>query len=183
MVEPARPVARAFVIAGRVRYNIDMKTVEKLRVEIETAIENLDEINARFTTFLGKGQRDLDGALLFSRYVELYYNRLETVFLHVKAAFGNDVESTQWHKTLLSAMAKDTPYRKRLIGDAAFHALDELRGFRHFVRYNYRLDNYDWDRIRVITEMYEKSYTNVVADFRAFIEYLDALSSQDDTDG
>ena len=60
--------------------------------------------------------------------------------------------------------------------------LDELRGFRHFVRYNYRLDNYDWDRMELIAAMLRKSHETIIPEFGEFIEYLESLERTEDRD-
>lgn len=159
-----------------------MKDTEKLADEIRIAIETLSEIRERFDDFMGRNSRGVEDALLFGRYVELYYGRIETVFLHVKNMFGNDVETEAWHKGLLYAMTRDTSYRRRVISDSTYHALDELRGFRHFVRYNYRLDNYDWDRMELIAAMLRKSHETIVPECGGFIEYLESLERREDSD-
>jgi hypothetical protein len=157
-----------------------VKAIAKLADEIRIALGNLEEIDRNFAVLLNSDRRDTEAALLFGRYVELHYNRVETVLLHIKHAFGNDVQADTWHKSLLYAMTRTTSERERVISDATFHALDELRGFRHFVRYNYRLDNYDWDRMDAIGAMYRKSLAGVSSDFRTFLSYLEALRSEVD---
>lgn len=157
-----------------------VKAIVKLADEIRIALRHLEEIDRNFAVLLDSERRDTEAALLFGRYVELHYNRIETVLLHIKHTFGNDLEADTWHKSLLYAMTKSTDERERVISDSTFHALDELRGFRHFVRYNYRLDNYDWDRMDAIATMYRKSLAGVSSDFGRFLSYLESLLSDGD---
>ena len=43
--------------------------------------------------------------------------------------------------------------RPRVISDATFAALSELRRFRHFKRYYFSFD-YDWDRLELVRSKY-----------------------------
>lgn len=149
-----------------------MKIVERIIDEIESALTQIVEINDRLESFLSRSARDFDSVLLVSRYLELYYNRLETIFLHIKNLYGNDIQADLWHKNLLYAMTKENPTRKRVISDATFHALYELRGFRHFSRYKCRLDSYDWDRLDIPIQMYRKCYPDVRTELREFSDFL-----------
>ena len=156
-----------------------MNIVEKLIDEIETALLQIEDINSRLEGFLPRSKRDFESALLLSRYLELYYNRLETIFLHIKNFYGNEIQSELWHKNLLYAMTKENSTRKRVISNPTFHALDELRGFRHFSRYNYRVDSYDWDRLDIIIQMYRKSYPNVRTELQEFANFLKETLDKD----
>ena len=153
-----------------------MKIAEKLIDEIESALIQVEEINSRLENFLSRSKRDFESALLLSRYIELFYNRLETIFLHIKNFYGNEIQSELWHKNLLYAMTKENSTRKRVISNTTFHALDELRGFRHFSRYNYRVDSYDWDRLDIIIQMYRKSYDSVRTELQEFADFLKKCS-------
>ena len=146
--------------------------IEKLIDEIETALLQIEDINSRLEGFLSRSKRDFESALLLSRYLELYYNRLETIFLHIKSFYGNEIQSEFWHKNLLYAMTKENSTRRKVISNKTFHSLDELRGFRHFSRYNYRLDSYDWDRLDIIIQMYRKSYPSVRTELQEFADFL-----------
>ena len=156
-----------------------MNIAEKLIDEIESALVQVEDINSRLENFLSRSKRDFESALLLSRYIELFYNRLETIFLHIKNFYGNDLQPELWHKNLLYAMTKESSIRKRVISDSTFHALDELRGFRHFSRYNYRVDSYDWDRLDIITQMYRKSFHNIKLDLQEFSNFLKEALAQD----
>ena len=64
--------------------------------------------------------------------------------------------------------------RPRILSDAARSLLDELRRFRHFKRYYYRID-YDWDKLSFLIKKTNELQPLLVRDLKRFSEFLDRL--------
>ncbi|MBI2266233.1 MAG: hypothetical protein HYU64_13870, partial [Armatimonadetes bacterium] len=67
------------------------------------------------------------------------YCSLEDLFQEVAKTFENRVEDpSRYHRELLKRMCMEIPgIRPRLLSEAGFRVLDELRGFRHIFRHAY----------------------------------------------
>ena len=79
------------------------------------------------------------------------YTVFESIFKNIARTFGNTPGGTQtWHAALLRRMTLEIEgVRPRVIGSECYHALDELRRFRHLFRHAYTLE-LDWDRMELV---------------------------------
>ena len=107
-----------------------------------------------------------------------FYTCLETAFLRISQFFENALNSSRWHEQLLRAMTRTIPsVRERVISDASYAALSELRRFRHFKRYYFAFD-YDWDRLELVRAKYLACRGPVRAELAAYSAYLQRLAEE-----
>ena len=67
--------------------------------------------------------------------------------------------------------------RERVISDASYTALSELRRFRHFKRYYFAFD-YDWERLELVCSKYLACRAPVRAELAAYSAYLQRLAEE-----
>jgi hypothetical protein len=61
--------------------------------------------------------------------------------------------------------------RPRLLSDETYGALDELRRFRHFKRYYYRIE-YDWDKLDFLAGKLQRLHPLFVRELEAFRGFI-----------
>ena len=154
--------------------NVPETDISRLILEVERAMQFAGNFDKQFGEILNEGTKDrtVFQVQLASRFLELYYNNLETLFIHIKNIFGNGVEESRWHKSLLELMSRETSVRPAVITAKSFHVLDELRGYRHFAKYNFELELYDWERVSIICAMRKKHHADIIADLKRFSVFL-----------
>lgn len=103
------------------------------------------------------------------------YGAIESYFLRVAKFFENDIDKSQWHKSLLERMKLDIEtVRPRVISPEVYKLLDELRGFRHVFRYIYQFE-LDIERLEMLekkVEVLEKIIWPNLEDFKHFLKDL-----------
>ena len=103
-----------------------------------------------------------------------FYTCLETAF-RGSVSFENALDSSRWHEQLLRAMTRTIPsVRERVISDASYTALSELRRFR---RYYFAFD-YDWERLELVRAKYLACRTPVRAELATYSAYLQRLAEE-----
>ena len=120
-----------------------------LAAELDAALPVLDRINRFYDEFHQRSEtrRSTENAIIVSDVFVSFYTCVETAFLRISQFFENALDSSRWHEQLLRAMTRTIPsVRERVISDASYAALSELRRFRHFKRYYFAFD-YDWGAI------------------------------------
>jgi hypothetical protein len=127
---------------------------EKALILLNSVQRDLDAIE-RLYHQLGEPilspQSDYRDLIVVAYHLHHLYNAFENIFLNVAATFENSIEDAgRWHTQLLERMALDVlPLRPKVIDDAAFDALDELRRFRHLFRHAYRMQ-LDAERLQLV---------------------------------
>lgn len=100
----------------------------------------------RSSDYAGQG-RCRATALAVAGVLENYYTATETILFRAAQVFGNRLDPAHWRAGLLNRLSTEVPgVRPRILSRETYESLDELRRFRHFKRYYFRLD-YDWDRL------------------------------------
>lgn len=121
----------AFALASRrladCRKEFDLLTA--IEREIAPALSAMETSSARSAL-----------AAVRSSSVESLYTGMEGVLKEVLTAVDGAVfvKGEGWHAQLLAQAAQETGERGRIISDAVYERLDELRGFRHVERNIYK---------------------------------------------
>ena len=153
--------------------------IAALAAELDAALPVLDRINEfydRFHRQRAGAVRSVENAIIVSDVMVSFYTCLETSFLRISQFFENALDDARWHEQLLRAMTWTVPeVRERVISDATFAALSELRRFRHFKRYYFSFD-YDWDRLELVRSKYLACRGPVRDELAAYSAYLQRLA-------
>jgi hypothetical protein len=96
---------------------------------------------------------DEDEMILIAYRLHNLYTAVENIFLNIARTYENQLDDMgRWHTQLLERMRLDLmPLRPHVIDRAAYHALDELRRFRHLFRHAYTVQ-LDPDRLRLVLQ-------------------------------
>ena len=155
--------------------------IAALAAELDAALPVLDRINSFYDQFhrqRAATRQSTENAIIVSEVFESFYTCLETAFLRISQFFENDLDTRRWHEQLLRAMTRTIPsVRERVISDASYAALSELRRFRHFKRYYFGFD-YDWERLELVRAKYLACRTPVRAELSAYSAYLERLAEE-----
>ena len=155
--------------------------IATLAAELDAALPVLDRINGFYDGFHqqeGAARQSTENAIIVSDVFVSFYTCLETAFLRISQYFENALDSSRWHEQLLRAMTLTIPsVRERVISDASYTALSELRRFRHFKRYYFAFD-YDWERLDLVRAKYLACRTPVRAELAAYSAYLQRLAEE-----
>ena len=154
--------------------------IAALAAELDAALPVLDRINAFYDRFHQQpdaAARSVENAIIVSDVLVSFYTCLETAFLRISQFFENALDDARWHEHLLRAMTLTIPeVRPRVISDATFAALSELRRFRHFKRYYFSFD-YDWDRLELVRSKYLACRDPVRGEIEAYSAFLQRLAT------
>ena len=151
-----------------------------LAAELDAALPVLDRINRFYDEFhqRSESRQSTEDAIIVSDVFVSFYTCVETAFLRISQLFENALDSSRWHEQLLRAMTRAIPtVRERVISDASYTALSELRRFRHFKRYYFAFD-YDWERLELVRAKYLACRAPVRAELAAYSAYLRRLAEE-----
>lgn len=155
--------------------------IAALAAELDAALPVLDRINQFYDRFHRQPHaagRSVENAIVVSDVLVSFYTCLETSFLRISQFFENALDDARWHEQLLRAMTWRVPgVRERVISDATWTALSELRRFRHFKRYYFSFD-YDWDRLALVRAKYLACRVPVRGELAAYSAYLARLAEE-----
>ena len=155
------------------------KRIAALAAEIDAALPVLDRIDRFYDQFQQQqvaARQSTENAIIVSDVS--FYTCLETAFLRISQFFENALDNSRWHEQLLRAMTRTIPsVRERVISDASYTALSELRQFRHFKRYYFAFD-YDWDRLELVRAKYLACRAPIRAELAAYSAYLQRLAEE-----
>lgn len=127
---------------------------EKAQILISTVQRDLAAIE-RIYQALGEPDlapdSDYRDVIVVAYHLHHLYTAFENIFLNIANTFENSIkDANRWHTELLDRMTLDLlPLRPRVLDDAAYTALDELRRFRHVFRHAYRID-LDGERLELV---------------------------------
>ena len=151
-----------------------------LAAELDAALPVLDRINRFYDQIHERTatRQSTENAIILSDVCVSFYTCLETAFLRISQFFENALDSSRWHEQLLRAMTLTIPsVRERVISDASYMALSELRRFRHFKRYYFAFD-YDWERLELVRAKYLACRAPVRGEIAAYSAYLRRLAEE-----
>jgi len=154
--------------------------IRELQSQIDHQIEVLGELVTYLGAYLAERSEEAEATredgLIVAGVLENYYTAAETVLLRIVQQFGNQLDAERWHASLLDRLAMNVrDVRPRVLADATFARLDELRRFRHFKRYYYRID-YDWDKLAFLVKKTNQLQPLLVTDLKRFSEFLGQLA-------
>ena len=155
--------------------------IAALAAELDAALPVLDRINRFYDQFQQQQaatRQSTENAIIVSDVLVSFYTCLETAYLRISQYFENALDNSRWHEQLLRAMTRTIPsVRERVISDASYTALSELRRFRHFKRYYFAFD-YDWERLELVRSKYLACRAPVRAELAAYSAYLRRLAEE-----
>ena len=154
--------------------------IAALAAELDAALPVLDRINRFYDRFQEQAgaRQSTENAIIVSDVFVSFYTCLETAFLRIGQHFENALDSSRWHEQLLRAVTRTIPsVRERVISDASYTALSELRRFRRFKRYYFAFD-YDWERLELVRAKYLACRSPVRTELKAYSGYLRRLAEE-----
>ncbi|MBX2863380.1 MAG: hypothetical protein KTR27_07465 [Leptolyngbyaceae cyanobacterium MAG.088] len=132
--------------------------------------------NQRFLAAVENYQQDsvlydgLIGSLAMN--LQSFYTGAERICLKIARDIDDSVaRGERWHKTLLEQMAIETDQRPVVLESDTFTQLEQLRGFRHFVRnaYSYTLEA---ERVLLLAETLTTCYESLERNYLIFKQLL-----------
>ncbi len=153
--------------------------IAELEGEITSQIQVLNELYDYLQQIMtddvvreGKSRKN---GLVVAGLLENYYTAAETTMFRIAQNFGNNLDSERWHADLLHRLNIEVPgIRPRVIGDDSYMYLDELRRFRHFKRYYYRVE-YDWDKLDFLIAKLDQLHPLLLQEMDAFGTFLRSI--------
>lgn len=141
---------------------------EKVISRVKFEIGQVDQLLESYAELLGRVQRstpDLVEMTAVASVLHSFYNGLENIFLVIAKGLDEDVPTgKQWHRDLLTEMAKATPKRKAILTNELTYRLADYLGFRHFYRHSYSFF-LDWDEmeklVMPLTEVWEQTKAEI----------------------
>lgn len=120
--------------------------------------------------------RSIKSGLVVAGVLENYYTAAETVLFRIVQEFGNEIDPTRWHADILDRLSYPVQgVRPRVLSEHCYTRLDELRRFRHFKRYYYRVD-YDWDKLEFLIKKQRELHPTFLQALHEFTGFLDSLA-------
>ena len=155
--------------------------IRELQSQIDHQIEVLGELVSYLGSYIANRPENAEATredgLVVAGVLENYYTAAETVLLRIVQQFGNELDAERWHASLLDRLAMDvSDVRLRVLADLTCARLDELRRFRHFKHYYYRID-YDWDKLAFLIKKTNELQPLLVTDLQRFSELLSRLGA------
>jgi hypothetical protein len=161
------------------RLIMDNNPAAEIAGEIVSQIRVLTELHDYLQQILiddvsheGKSRKN---GLVVAGLLENYYTAAETVMFRIAQAFGNSIDGERWHADLLYRLNIEVDgIRPRLLTDDSYSDLDELRRFRHFKRYYYRIE-YDWDTLDFLIRKLHRLHPRFVHELETFREFTQEI--------
>jgi hypothetical protein len=157
------------------RLIMDNNPAAEIAGEILSQIRVLTELHDYLLQILAddvsrEGKNRKNG-LVVAGLLENYYTAAETVMFRIAQTFGNSIDGERWHADLLHRLTIEVNgIRPRVLTDDSYSDLDELRRFRHFKRYYYRIE-YDWDKLDFLIRKLQQLHPRFVHELNAFREF------------
>ena len=118
-------------------------------------------------------------ASYIAEILENTYTALENLFLSISRYRGYVLDERHWHADLLTKMKlHDSDGRGPVLADDTFKLLNELRGFRHFKRHNYKSE-YDWKRLDELCDVFRAAIPLVKRDLAKVQLLLESIPPPD----
>ena len=155
--------------------NVELRT---LRADIAADLKMAAGIYTVLDSYRERLTEEED-LIVVGYYLHNLYCAFESIFQHIAGIFGNQVsDQAGWHADLLRRMTLDIEgLRPRLLSEAAYESLDELRRFRHLFRSAYRM-HLDADRLSLVYKKAQSLNQVYRVDMERFQAFLDDLLRQ-----
>lgn len=144
--------------------------------QIRVLKELYDYLHQMLTDDVIREGKSRKNGLVVAGLLENYYTAAETVMFRIAQTFGNSVDGHRWHADLLHRLNIQVDgVRPRVLSDDSYADLDELRRFRHFKRYYYRVE-YDWDKLDFVIGKLQRlhpQFLNELETFRGFAREIE----------
>lgn len=149
--------------------------------ENQKSIEILNTIIEKIRLLKKRLKTSSDDEFLWIAMAQLlatYYTLCETILFRCAQSFGNTLEPSKWHKSLLEKMRiKIEGIRPALLTDNAFQHLDNLRRFRHFLRYYHEL-SLDVEEITLHVKRIDPTHKEFNKCYKTFSDFIRDLADQ-----
>jgi hypothetical protein len=149
--------------------------LEGLSERIKVELGELEQVLVRIEQGWQRACHSEDDFYLDSVALNLHglYSGLERIFQRIAEILDGDIpKGENWHKVLLTQMAKDVPgIRPAVISLVTCQRLDEYRGFQHVVRnvYTYHFDPAKLEKLVMgAADVYSQTRTELLA-FAGFL--------------
>ena len=145
--------------------------------DLKQAVQRAERLLAKSET--AKDEDYLDGVAL---NLHGFYSGAERIFEEIAREVDGSVPSSrEWYRDLLLQMSVEVAGRRPLVVEhSTRNCLDEFRGFRHGVRNVYTF-NLRPSRLRELGVDLPHCYASLVKDLTTFCNFLEQISSSDDS--
>ncbi len=155
--------------------------IQTLKADIKADLQAIAEIYSTLHRYDASSLDD-EQVVVVAYYLHNLYSAFESIFQRIATVFENQIsDQAGWYAELLRHMTLDIEgIRPRVISDAAYDALDELRRFRHVFRSAYRT-RLDAERLNLVyrkAQALEQVYQGEIEGFLAFLDSLGQGDSQ-----
>jgi hypothetical protein len=153
--------------------------MQVLKADIEANESEIGEIFGKLATY-SQPFTDPEKTIVIGYYLHNLYTAFEHLCVLVAEAFENQIDHrSQWHALLLRRMAQDIQgIRPKLIGQATYSCLDELRRFRHVFRSAYSI-TLDPAKLALVFYQAQELQALYSTDLEQFKKFLNTLLESD----
>jgi hypothetical protein len=148
---------------------VDRKVVSQIEFElgqIDLLLENYAELLEQ----VKQGEPDLVEVTAVASVLHSFYNGLENIFLSIAKGIDAQVPTgAQWHRELLTRMAKATPMRQAVLTEALLQRLADYLAFRHFYRHSYSFV-LEWDEVERLVKPLREVWEQTGFELRRFLD-------------
>jgi hypothetical protein len=118
----------------------------------------------------------------FASVLHSFYTGMEKIFLIISKKVDKSTPyDINWHKTLLSQMAKENEYRDAVISDETRDRLSKYLIFRHFYRHSYST-RLKWEEMEKLVTPIHQVWEKFKSEVSTFLEILESKSPETKTD-
>jgi hypothetical protein len=153
--------------------------IQLLKAELVQQLTNLAKCKRELDTYLSRisGKHEIDNfdKATIGYYLHNFYNGCEDIFISIARTFENNISKDQWHRGMLDRMTLTIEGIRPAVIDRELHSmLDAFRGFRHVFRHCYSFE-LDWNREKLVLDMFPRAYGLFVASVHTFMQNLDQM--------
>lgn len=154
----------------------------RTRAHIERELDQLERLVRDYRAVLDipeEGEPELIERTAVGAVLQSFYNGVENIFQTVAKRVDRDVPaSADWHRKLLTQMARGTETRLPLISPLTVDRLEPYLGFRHLVRHAYSF-TLEWSRMSGLVRELSSVWEQFRTDVRAFLDQQEEPQDQD----
>jgi len=145
----------------------------RTRSHIERELDQLERLMKEYSELLAvssEKEPELIARTALSAVLQSFYNGVENIFQTVAKWVDQDVPAgVDWHRQLLTQMARATAARPSLITPVTAAQLESYLGFRHIARHAYSF-TLDWTRMSGLVRDLALVWAQFRADVRVFLD-------------
>ena len=117
---------------------------------------------------------DLLELTAFASVLHSFYNGIENILLGIAKNIDKKSPSDlNWHKSLLSQMAKKNKARKSVLSEGMKNELKKYLTFRHFFRHSYSF-HLEWEELEKLIKPIHQVWEKFKAEISSFLSLLDS---------